>query len=403
MPTYKYEGENCKRHIVKGKVKAESTKDVREILREMGIKAFTIVEIKSILKKEFKVLESKRIKFKDFVIYLRQFSALLKAGISLADATNILAEQTSSRPLQKVLLAIEDDLQAGNPFSAAAEKHHKIFPALFINMAKAGEAGGNLDEILDRMASYYEKQNRTRQKVKSAMTYPIVIGVITLGITIFLLKFVVPTFAKMFASFDSELPMITQLVLAAGNMVEKYWWVGLITVIGLAFGFKAIRNNKKTKYYFDLFILRIPVFGTMLQKAALARLTRTMSSLFASSVPVLQAVAIVERIVGNEVIARVMRQSRTSLEKGESIAEPMKKHWAFPPLVTQMIAVGEKTGALDSMLDKVADFYEDEVEAATDQIKSMIEPMMVLVLAGVVGVIVASIAVPMFSIFEQIG
>ncbi|WP_096202814.1 type II secretion system F family protein [Bacillus sp. FJAT-45350] len=401
MALYQYTGKHFQGRTVKGKMKADSEKDVQTTLASKGIKITEVEEVKSLLHKEITIGE--RVKSQDFVIYLRQFATLLQAGISVVDTTNILADQTNSKLLKKILKEIEGELQAGRPFSEAAEKHRKVFPSLFINMVKAGEAGGNLDEILDRMAIYFEKQHKTKQKVMSAMSYPLVVGGIAAVIVFFLLTFVVPTFADMFASFGSELPMITQIVMNAGEIFKSFWWLIILAVIGSILLLKFIRDNKATKYYFDYALLRIPIFGKLLQKAALARMTRTLSSLFSSSVPILQAVSIVEKIVGNEVLAKVIRQSRVSLEKGESIAGPMQKHWAFPPLVTQMISVGEKTGALDTMLEKVADFYEDEVDAATDQVKSLIEPLMIVVLAGVVGTIVASIAIPMFQIFDSVG
>ena len=386
---------------VKGKLKAESEQEVRSQVEAKGIKVTEITEVKSILQKE--ITFGSGVKSQDFVIYLRQFSTLLKAGITVVDATNILAEQTSSKTLAKVLRDVELDLQSGKPFTEAAEKHRKVFPPLFINMMKAGEAGGNLDDILERLALYYEKQHRTKQKVMSAMSYPLVVGAIAIIIVIFLLTFVVPTFATMFASFGSDLPLITKLVMNAGEVFKVLWWSPVIIVIALLVLIKYIQGNRKTKYYLDYALLRMPVFGKLLQKAALARMTRTLSSLFSSSVPVLQSVSIVEKVVGNEVLAKVIRESRLALEKGETIAGPMQGHWAFPPLVTQMIAVGEKTGSLDTMLDKVAEFYEAEVDAATDQIKSLIEPVMIVLLAGVVGTIVAAIAIPMFKIFDSVG
>ncbi len=347
-----------------------------------------IHELKGILYQDVTIGRVK-VKSQDFVIYLRQFATLLQAGISVVNATTILAEQTSSKALRTALKEIEEDLRAGNPFSDAAEKQRKLFPALFINMVRAGEVGGNLDEILERLAVYYEKQHKTRQKVLSAMSYPIVIGVVAVVIVIFLLSFVVPTFANMFTNLNSELPMITVIVLNAGQFFARFWWMFILLGIVVYISWRMIRQYPRTSYYVDYFLLKIPIFGKLLQKAALARMTRTLSSLFSSSVPILQAVSIVERVVGNEVLADVIRQSRHSLERGESLAGPMEEHWVFPPLVTQMIVVGEKTGALDDMLDKVADFYESEVEAATDQIKSLIEPLMIVFLAGVVGVIVA--------------
>jgi type IV pilus assembly protein PilC len=207
----------------------------------------------------------------------------------------------------------------------------------------------------------------------------------------------------MFTSFNAELPLITQFVLEFGTFFSRFWWLVFILGIASFFGWRFLYERAESRYHIDYILLKMPIFGKLLQKAALARMTRTLSSLFACSVPILQAVAIVERIAGNEVISKVIRESRLSLEKGESLAAPMEKHWVFPPLVSQMISVGEKTGELDTMLDKVADFYEAEVEAATDQIKSLIEPIMIVILAGVVGIIVAAIAIPMFGIFDSIG
>ncbi|OIJ10278.1 type II secretion system protein F [Anaerobacillus arseniciselenatis] len=401
MAYFKYRGRDKYGMLVEGRLKSFTEREAREKLKAEGIHVRKMEELTGILYKDISI--GSGVKPQHFVIYLRQFSTLLKAGISVVDATAILGDQTSSKQLQSALKAIEEELRAGNPFSEAAEKNRKIFPPLFTNMVKAGEAGGNLDEILERLADYYEKQYQTRQKVISALMYPAVIGAISVVVVVFLLSFVVPTFADMFRSFDAELPLITQMVLSAGDVFKSFWWLLVVFVIAKVIGYKLIQDNLQYKYYFDYFILKIPVFGTMLQKAALARMTRTLSSLFSSSVPILQAISIVETIVGNEVVARVIRQSRTSLEKGESIAGPMEAHWIFPPLVTQMVYVGERTGNLDTMLDKVAEFYETEVDTATERIKSLIEPLMIVVLAGIVGIIVAAIAMPMFEIFDAVG
>jgi type IV pilus assembly protein PilC len=401
MAVFRYVGRDRKGKQKKGKVTAENRREAVVKLKEGGVSVTSIEELKGLLYKELS-FGGKKVKNQDLVIYIRQFSTLLKAGITLIEATHILANQTSSKVLKKALLAVAEGLEAGSPYSEAAEVHRKIFPPLFVNMVRAGEAGGNLDEILERMAVYYEKQYSTRQKVKSAMMYPASVGVIAVIIVIFLLSTIVPQFAAMFSSFGGELPLITKIVLQMGETVQRFWWVLLLFVVGIYFGIRYLRSNKKTKYYFDLFLLKIPVFGKLLQKSALARLTRTLSSLFSSSVPILQSITIVEKIVGNEVLARVLKESRTSIEKGQSIAVPMEKHWAFPPMVTHMIIVGEKSGTMDQMLDKVADFYEMEVDTSTDQIKSMIEPLMIVFLSVIVGGIVASIAIPMFKMFETI-
>lgn len=398
---FQYEGRDRYGRKKTGRISSPNQRHANTQLREQGIAVKSIEEMKGILYKEIS-LGSKKVKTKDFVIYIRQFSTLLKAGISVVDCTRILSQQTTNKQLGQALTEIVEGLEGGNPFSELAERHRKVFPPLFTNMLKAGEAGGNLDEILDRLASYYEKQYKTIQKVKSAMTYPIFLGISSIGIVIFLLATVVPTFTDMFESFGSELPPITKFVINLGDFVQSYWY--LIVLFGLLvyFGILYARRNKRSKYYLDYFLLKIPVIGKVFQQAALARMTRTLASLFSSSVPILQAISIVERIIGNEVMAKVLRDSRNSLESGQSLATPMQNHWVFPPMVSHMIVVGEKSGSLDIILEKVADYYEAEVDQLTEQLKSLIEPIMIAVLAVVVGTIVGSIAIPMFDIFNKI-
>jgi type IV pilus assembly protein PilC len=228
------------------------------------------------------------------------------------------------------------------------------------------------------------------------------VGIIAVAVVIFLLVSVVPTFVGMFADFGAELPAITQFVLNASEFMQVYWWLLILLAIGFGVGLKVLNDNKKTRYYMDLMKLRIPIFGKMLQKAALARMTRTLSSLFSSGVPILQALGIVETVVENDVISRVIRASRDDLSRGRSLTGPMKEHWAFPPLTTQMISIGEETGSLDAMLSKIAEFYEKEVDNSTEKIKSLIEPLMIVFLAGIVGVIVLAIMVPIFDMFNHI-
>jgi type IV pilus assembly protein PilC len=399
MARFKYSGRD--RHGKRqGTVNASSKREAMLKLKEEGVRIIDISEIpETFLTKDISL--GNPVKLQHFVIFLRQFATLLKAGVTVVDATAILAEQTENKQLKKALLDIEQELREGNPLSQAVEKHKRIFTSMFINMVRAGEAGGNMDETLERLATHFEKQHYTRQKIISALSYPLVIGFLAIVVVIFLLAFVVPTFVKMFADLGGELPAITRFVLAASGFVQSFWWLLVIVILSLVLLFIFLRRNKETKYYLDYMALRMPVFGKMLQKAALARMMRTLSSLFSSSVPILQAMSIVEKVVENEVMAKVIEQSRLSLEKGRSMTEPMKKHWAFPPLVTQMIVIGEQTGALDTMLAKVADFYEKEVELGTDKLKSLIEPIMIILLAGIVGTIVTAIMVPMFEMFNQ--
>jgi type IV pilus assembly protein PilC len=400
MARFSYQGRD-KNGRKSGKITSNSRREALGKLRESGIRVIEIQEIpENIFTKDIQI--GNPVKLQDFVIFIRQFATLLKAGVTVVESVNILSNQTESKPLKRTLLEVEADLREGNPLSTATAKHKRIFSTLFTSMIKAGEAGGNLDETLERLAVHFEKQHRTKQKIVSALAYPITVGIIALVVVAFLLVAVVPTFVDMFADFGAELPVITKFVLNASEFMQKMWWLILLFLIGLFIAFQTLKKQKKNRYYIDYISLKIPVFGTLLQKAALARMTRTLSSLFSSTVPILQALSIVENVVENEVITRVLRQSRESLEKGQSLTAPMKNHWAFPPIITQMIAIGEETGALDEMLGKVADFYEDEVESSTDRLKSLIEPLMIVLLAGVVGTIVAAILIPMFDIFNHI-
>ena len=315
----------------------------------------------------------------------------------------ILAVQTESKALKRALLEVEGDLRSGRPLSEATARHKKIFSNMFINMVRAGEAGGRIDETLDRLAVYYEKQHDTKQKVISALMYPAVLTVVAIGVVIFLLVSVVPTFVDMFNDFGGELPAITKFVMGASAFMQSYWWLVMLLAAGLVFAIMFLRNQKQSRYYFDYVLLRIPIFGKVLQKAVIARMTRTLSSLSASSVPILESMRIVEKVVDNEVIAKVIRESHDSLEQGQSLTLPMKSHWVFPPLVSQMIAIGEESGSLDAMLSKVADFYEKEVETTTDRLKSLIEPTMIIIIAALVGTIVLAIMVPMFEIYQYVG
>ncbi|WP_059171290.1 type II secretion system F family protein [Bacillus sp. FJAT-27445] len=399
MARFKYEGRDRK-GTRQGTINAVSKREALLKLREDGVRVVDITEVpETFLTKDITI--GNPVKLEHFVIYIRQFATLLKAGVTVVDATSILASQTESKHLKKALIAVESELREGRPLSQSVTKHKKIFSPMFVNMVRAGEVGGNLDGTLERLADHFEKQHMTRQKIVSALTYPAVIGILAIGVVIFLLTTIVPTFVTMFDDLGGELPAITRFVMGASEFVQGWWWLLLLIAILFVSGIMAIRRKNETKYYLDYALLRMPIFGKLLQKAVLARMTRTLSSLFSSSVPILQAMSIVENVVENEVIARVIRESRDSLEKGQSMTIPMEHHWAFPPLVTQMVSIGEQTGSLDAMLTKVAEFYEKEVDIGTDKLKSLIEPLMIVVLAALVGTIVTSIMVPMFEMFNQ--
>lgn len=401
MTVYKYTGRTTTGLMKKGTINANTKAQAVAKLREQGINPREIEESKSILHLELELGDGK-VKSQDFVIYCRQFATLIRAGVSIVDATNILAKQATSKPLKKALEKVEDDVRTGMQFSQAVSKHPKVFPELFINMMRSGEATGNMDETLERLATTLEKQYAIKKKVQSALTYPAVLTVIMIIVVIFLMLFIVPTFVSSFDEMGAELPWITVFTVAMSDFMAKYWWLILVAIIGAVLVFQYYyKNNKQFNYMVNYAMLKMPVFGPLLQKNALARLTRTLSSLFSSAVPILQALSISEKVSGNPVLGKVMVEARASLEKGSTLTEPLEKSWIFPPLVTSMTQIGESTGSLDYMLEKIADFYEQEVDRAVDTLKSLIEPMMILILAFVVGFIVAAIMLPMFSLYEQ--
>lgn len=400
MAIYRYQARSHDGKLATGRLECDNEKDALLELKQMNLVVFDIRRLNPVLHKD--IYFGSPIKNKDFVIFLRQFSTLIDAGITLVDATEILAEQSNSKALKEALEEVKEHIEEGEPLSDALGRFPKLFPELLVSMITAGEVSGRLDEILDRMATYYEKQYQLKQKVITALTYPAVIGVLAALITIFLMVFLVPIFSDMFISFDQELPAYTQLVLNMSEAMGAVWWVLILIILLGVMVVRTLNKQEKFALIFDTMKLKVPIFGLFIQKAALARMTQTLSSLLNSSVPILEAVMITEKVVENRVIKKVLRDSYKSLEEGESLADPMKGHWVFPKLITQMIAVGEATGSMDEMLKKVAQFYEEELEEAADKLKALIEPVMIIFLAAVVGAIVLAIVIPMFSLFEGI-
>lgn len=403
MAMYKYVGRNQKGAITRGTIESSSRQEAIRELRKKGITLRSVEETKETIFNKSISFQRKSVKNRDFVIYCRQFGTLIRAGISIVEATNILASQTESKALSQALETVEKDIREGLSFSEAASKHPKIFPALFVNMIRSGEMTGSLDDTLDRLADYYEKQYTLKKKVQSTLAYPAVLTVLIIGVVIFMMMSIVPNFTQMFDQLGGELPAITQFVVAASEMVQTYWWFFSLILLAITTIFSLLlKNNTAFHYTVHVLLLKMPIFGKLLQKAAIARMTRTLSSLFSSSVPILDALAVVEKVVGNPVISEVVRKSRTNLEKGSPLSEPLKESWVFPPLVSHMTAIGEQTGSLDYMLEKIADFYEDDVDRTVDSLKSIIEPIMIVILAVVVGIIVLSILIPMFTVFTEI-
>jgi type IV pilus assembly protein PilC len=345
----------------------------------------------------------KKVKLKDLAVFARQFATMINAGLSLLRTLNILADQTENPVLMKAIGEMRDDVERGSSLSASMSKHPKIFSGLFVAMVRAGETGGQLDTVLTRIADNYEADYKLRQKVKAAMTYPVVVaGIAVLLVTVMLL-FIVPTFAEMFQGLVGELPLPTQILLTLSQAAK--WLVPLVVVLAIA-GFVAYKRLRKSNAGFrlraDKLKLKIPIFGDLFQKIALSRFSRTLALLLRAGVPVLQALDIVAETTGNEVLTRATNEVKDSVRSGETMAGPLERHGVFPPMVVQMISVGEDTGAIDAMLDKISDFYDQEVESTTESLTSLIEPIMIAVLGGIVGSMIIALYMPMFAIFDLV-
>ncbi|WP_312124618.1 type II secretion system F family protein [Lysinibacillus boronitolerans] len=400
MTVFRYSGRTKTGAQKKGIIDATNKKAALEKLRAQGINARELEESKSILHKDLKI--GGKVKHQDFVIYCRQYATLIRAGVSIVEATHILGSQTKSKALKMALEQVEVDIRSGTAFSDAAAKHPKVFPVMFVNMMRSGEATGNIDETLERLANTFEKQFKIKKKVQGALTYPAILSVMTIAVGMFLMIFIVPTFMATFEDMDLEMPILTVIVVSISDWLVAYWYIVIAVLIIAIVTFRFFyKNNRQFHYNVNYALLRMPVFGALMQKNVIARVTRTLSSLFSSSVPILQALTIVEKVAGNPVVGKVVLEARDNLEKGGTLSEPLEKSWLFPPLVTQMTSIGEKTGSLDYMLEKIADFYEEEVDRSVDTLKSLVEPLMILTLAAVVGVIVAAIFLPMFALYES--
>lgn len=400
MTVFRYSGRTKTGAQKKGIIDATNKKAALEKLRAQGINARELEESKSILHKDLKI--GGKVKHQDFVIYCRQYATLIRAGVSIVEATHILGSQTKSKALKMALEQVEVDIRSGTAFSDAAAKHPKVFPVMFVNMMRSGEATGNIDETLERLANTFEKQFKIKKKVQGALTYPAILSVMTIAVGMFLMIFIVPTFMATFEDMDLEMPILTVIVVSISDWLVAYWYIVIAVLIIAIVTFRFFyKNNRPFHYNVNYALLRMPVFGALMQKNVIARVTRTLSSLFSSSVPILQALTIVEKVAGNPVVGKVVLEARDNLEKGGTLSEPLEKSWLFPPLVTQMTSIGEKTGSLDYMLEKIADFYEEEVDRSVDTLKSLVEPLMILTLAAVVGVIVAAIFLPMFALYES--
>jgi type IV pilus assembly protein PilC len=340
---------------------------------------------------------------KEIVVFTRQFATMIDAGLPLVQCLEILGTQEENKVFRKTILDIRQSVEGGSTFAAALKQHPKVFTALYANMVEAGEAGGILDTILNRLAQYMEKAMALKKKVKSAMIYPSTIVTVAVMVVIFLLIFVIPTFKSLFEGFGATLPLPTQIVLELSRIVRTYALYGLAAIIG---GIVALRwwyGTAAGRYAIDSFLLRTPVFGMLIRKVAVAKFTRTLGTLISSGVAILDGLDITARTAGNKVVEGAVQRTRASIAEGKTIAEPLKASGVFPPMVVQMISVGEQTGALDSMLSKIADFYDDEVDTAVGNLTSLLEPMLMVFLGVVIGGVVIAMYLPIFKLVTVVG
>jgi type IV pilus assembly protein PilC len=402
MPqTYDYKVRDRSGSLVTGQLVGDSETLVLQRLREMGMTPVEVKKAGTGLKMEIN-LRPGRVKLKQIAVFCRQFATMVNSGLPILRALSILADQTQSAELAKVLVQVRTDVEQGSSLSGAMGKHPKAFNNLFISMVKAGETGGVLDDVLLSLASQIEKEVELRRKIKSAMTYPVVVVALVTLILAAMLLFVVPQFETIYTNLGGQLPLPTRILLGVSEAFRKYWYV---IALGIGVGSFVFRRYKKTdqgRARVDALKIRIPVFGPLFHKVALARFSSTLGMLLRAGVPILQALDNVKETVNNRVIADAVDDVKTSVREGESMAKPLGKHKVFPPMVVQMLAVGEETGAVDTMLDKVAEFYNNEVTATVEALTSLIEPLLIAIIGGMVGAAVIALYMPMFNIINLI-
>jgi type IV pilus assembly protein PilC len=401
MPeTYAYKVRDRRGELISGELVADNQALVLNRLREMGYIPVSVEQKKAGMSRELTI--GKGFKLKDLAVFSRQFATMISSGLSLLRALAILEQQTKAKPLARTIGAVRLDVEQGASLSQALQKHPKAFNRLFVAMVKAGEAGGVLDSVLLRLADQIEREVSLRQKIKSAMTYPIVVLAFVLMILAAMLLFIVPQFETIYSDLGGQLPLPTRLLLGVSKAFRTYWYIVLAVIIIGSIVFNRWKKTERGRHQWDTIKLKVPVFGPLFHKTALSRFSRTLAALLRSGVPILQSLDIVSETVNNAMIADAIDDVKNSVQQGESIARPLLNHKVFPPMLVQMLAVGEETGAVDSMLEKVADFYDDEVTATVDALTSLIEPIMIAIIGGMVGAAVVALYMPMFNIINLI-
>jgi type IV pilus assembly protein PilC len=403
MPTFVYTGKSVGGELRKGELEAANLAGATASLRRLQVIPSTLSEKKSLLGSlnsiNIKIPGmGQRVTAKDLVIFSRQFATMIDAGLPLVQCLEILATQLDNAEFKRVLMDVKGSVEGGSTFADALRKHPKVFDDLYVNLIAAGEVGGILDVILSRLSGFLEKAEKLKGKVKGAMTYPVVVIIIATLVVTGLLVFIVPIFEDMFADFGEALPLPTRIVVILSDFIKNYWYLIIGFIVGSIVGVNRAYQTRRGRRIIDRFLLRIPVFGDLIRKTAVARFTRTLGTMLSSGVPILEGLEVVSKTSGNVIIEDAVMKARTSLSQGKTLADPLMETDVFPGMVTQMIAVGEATGALDTMLSKIADFYEDEVDASVDSLTAMIEPLLMVFLGVVVGGLVIALYLPIFQL-----
>ncbi len=407
MPAFAYKAKTTAGLIMQGIIDADEQKGAVEKLRAQKLVVLEILEKRDTpLDKIMALIKSRRkgnVTSKDLVLFSRQLSTLVSAGVPIVQSLGILETQAENPAFKEVLGAVKSDIEAGLSISDALKKHPEAFPDLYTSMVKAGELGGILDTILERLTVYMESSEALKAKVKSAMMYPAIVLSICAIVTVFLMVFVIPTFKNIFASFGAELPLPTQILINISDTMKQFWYLIIAAPFGAWKAFEAFYATPKGHKLVDAYTLKAPIFGIILKKVAVARFTRTLGTLIKSGVPIMQALETVAQTAGNVVIADAVLLTRESIREGGHLSDPLKKSGIFPNMVTSMISVGEETGALDIMLGKIADFYDQEVDTAVKGLTSLIEPIVIVVMGVIIGTIVVAMFMPMFGLGELAG
>ncbi|MGA2780964.1 MAG: type II secretion system F family protein [Smithella sp.] len=402
MPIFIWEGTTKKNEVKKGEMEAADEVTVRNLLRRQGFKSIEVKKKPKDLVEYLPFLKGK-IKEKNVVVFCRVFSTMINAGLPLIQCLDLLSQQEQNKAFSKIIRSIKEDIEGGTSLTNALKKYPKIFDDLFVNLIAAGEAGGILDVILERLSNYMEKAMKLKSRVKGAMTYPAAVLVISLSVVALLLLKVIPVFKKMFESMGGQLPGPTQFLITVSEFTQHYFLYIIAVIVVIYIAFSRFYKTDKGRWIVDSLVLKTPIFGELLKKVAVAKFSRTLSTMMSSGVPILEGLAIVSKTSGNVVVENALLKTRQSISEGRSIAEPLDETGIFPPMVVQMISVGEATGALDSMLNKIAIFYDDEVDVAVDAMTALLEPVMMVFLGGVVGGMIIAMYLPIFKLASVVG